>query len=92
MKRRPCPVCGSRFQVGKIVWRLLPDGPQRQRVCQPCASLAVPVLATDTPARCEECGTQLARYCAGCVAKLISKSKGVRTLVEAARVSKGKPS
>lgn len=90
-KRRPCPCCGGAFQVGSIVWRLLPEGPARQRVCQRCATLAIPVLATDAPARCEDCGTQLARFCGGCVAKLLAKAsgEGVRALVEAAR--KGKP-
>lgn len=76
MKRRPCPSCGSPFQTGKIVYRILPEGPARQRVCQPCASLAVLVLATDTPARCEECGKGLARFCGGCVAKLLGKATG----------------
>lgn len=86
MKRRPCPSCGAGFQVGKIVWRMMPDGPQRQRVCQPCASLAIPVLASDTPCRCEQCGKQLARFCAGCVAKLVESGRGVRALVEASKV------
>lgn len=81
-KRKPCPSCGSAFQVGAIVWRMLPDGPQRQRVCKPCASLAVPVLATDSPCRCEECGKQLARFCGSCVAKLVAAGRGVRKLVD----------
>lgn len=87
-KRKPCPSCGSPFQVGKIVYRMLPEGPVRQRVCQPCASLAVPILASDTPARCEDCGTALARFCGGCVAKILAKGRGVRKLVEAGLVPK----
>lgn len=83
-KRRPCPSCGAAFQVGAIVWRMLPSGPQRQRVCQRCAALALPVLAVDAPCRCEECGEQLARFCGGCVARVISRAtgRGVRALVE----------
>jgi hypothetical protein len=86
-KRRPCPCCGTSFQTGRIVYRMLPDGPARQRVCQPCASLAVLVLASDTPARCEVCAKQLARFCGGCVATLISKAtgKGVAELAAGAR-------
>lgn len=89
-KRKACPSCGSPFQVGKIVYRAMPEGFVRQRVCQPCAGLAVPVLASDTPARCEECGTVLARFCGGCVAKILAKSRGVRVLAEAGLMPKTK--
>ena len=67
-KRRPCPSCGMAFQKGKIVLRLVGTTGTRQRVCQSCAALAVPVLASDAQTLCEVCGTNLARICKGCVA------------------------
>jgi hypothetical protein len=75
-KRRPCPSCGGNFTRGAMVYRLLPDGPTRQRVCKPCARTATPVLASDAPAHCEECGTALARFCGACVSKVIERVTG----------------
>ena len=67
-KRRPCPACGMAFQKGRMVLRLVGTTGTRTRVCQTCAALAVPVLASDAQALCENCGTNLARVCKGCVA------------------------
>ena len=67
-KRRPCPSCGMAFQKGRIVLRLVGTTGSRQRVCQSCAALAVPVLASDAQTLCEVCGVNLARICGGCVA------------------------
>lgn len=67
-KRRPCPSCGLAFQKGRIVLRLVGTTGTRQRVCQTCAALAVPVLASDAQSLCENCGSNLARVCMGCVA------------------------
>ena len=67
-KRRPCPSCGLPFQKGRIVLRLVGSTGTRQRVCQSCAALAVPVLASDAQTLCEMCGDNLARICKGCVA------------------------
>lgn len=75
-KRKPCPSCGAPFQRGRYVWRLLPDGPARQRVCQTCAGFAVPILASDAPVRCQACGDALAAFCRGCIAKVVQDSKG----------------
>lgn len=60
-----------------MVWRLLPSGPTSQRVCQRCAGRAVPVLATDAPALCQNCDANLARYCAGCIGKVIDAQTGL---------------
>ncbi len=67
-KRRPCPSCGMAFQKGRIVLRLVGTTGSRQRVCQSCAALAVPVLASDAQTLCEVCGDNLARICGSCVA------------------------
>lgn len=88
-KRRPCPACGVPFQAGKLVYRVTPEGVVRQRVCNGCYSLTIPVLATDK-VLCEDCGKGLARFCGGCVAKIIAKGQGVRKLVEAGLVPAGK--
>jgi hypothetical protein len=66
-KRRPCPSCGLAFQKGRIVLRLVGTTGVRQRVCQTCAGLAVPVLASDAQTLCEVCGVGLARVCKGCI-------------------------
>ena len=82
-KKQACPSCGLAFLKGRYVWRLLGDGPVRQRVCQPCAALAVPVLASDAQARCEGCGTNLARFCHGCIGKVWSAATGGIPMPEA---------
>ena len=89
-KRRPCPSCGMAFQKGRIVLRLVGTTGSRQRVCQACAALAVPVLASDAQSLCENCGSNLARVCMGCVAAVAPgfiNSIGYR---KAARSKKGK--
>ena len=87
-KRTACPSCGAKFQRGKYVWRLLPDGPTRQRVCQTCAGYAVPILASDAPAHCEVCGTSLARFCGGCIGEVMEAQTGQS--ITAALVARGK--
>lgn len=67
MKKRSCPSCGTKFIRGKVVLRITTDGAVRQRVCQSCAKLASLVLASDAPSRCENCGTNLATVCKGCI-------------------------
>ena len=75
-KTRACPSCGLGFLKGKYVWRLLGNGPVRQTVCQSCAKLAVPVLASDAQARCEACGDNLAVFCRGCIGSIIERQTG----------------
>ncbi len=75
-KRKPCPSCGGMFQRGRIVHRVLLTGLVRQRVCQKCAGLAVPLLASDATSRCLQCGTELAAFCHGCIAKVVDESIG----------------
>ncbi len=75
-KTKSCPSCGGKFVKGRIVNRVLLAGIVRQRVCQACAKLAVPVLATDAPAHCMSCGTNLARFCHGCVGKALEDVHG----------------
>lgn len=53
------------------MFRILPNGPARQRVCKACAALATPVLASNAAARCEQCGTELAAFCRGCIAAVV---------------------
>ncbi len=77
-KRIACPSCGGNFQRGAHVWRLTPDGPKRQRVCKTCAAYAVPVLASDAPARCEQCKTRLAAVCMGCVKAVFEQATGAK--------------
>ena len=69
------------------MYRILAGGTVRQRVCQSCAALAVPVLASDAPARCEHCKSALARFCGGCIAHVITKTTGVDLVRELARSS-----
>jgi len=77
-KTRACPSCGANFRKGKIVLRLTLAGSLRQTVCQSCANLATPVLASDAPNRCENCGRNHARFCAGCVGKVIDQQLGLK--------------
>ena len=79
-QRKPCPSCGKKFQRGASVWRVLQDGPARQRVCRSCAAKAVPLLASDAPAFCEQCGLRLARFCHGCVGEVL-KAAGFRPTI-----------
>lgn len=76
-KKKPCPVCGLPFLKGRIVLRLMDTGAVKQRVCQQCAKLATPVLATEAKARCEVCGKNLARACYGCIGAVIDKQRSV---------------
>lgn len=89
-KRTACPSCGLNFIKGRYVWRILGDGPVRQRVCQSCAALAVPVLASDAPNRCQACGKNLARFCHGCVAKELEAVQGATVIQRLVERSKAK--
>jgi len=86
-KKRPCPCCGRTFLKGRYVVRLLDSGAVRQRVCGRCADRAVPVLASDAPARCEQCGTNLARFCGGCIGRVIDAQTGLNVAQALARAS-----
>lgn len=90
-KKRPCPSCGLAFIKGRYVWRVLGDGPVRQRVCQGCAALAVPILASDAAARCQQCGKNLARYCPGCITEVFEAShgKGMVEMLASAALARG---
>ena len=77
-KRRNCPACGLLFSKGKIVLRLVGHKGIRQRVCQACASLAVPVLASDAQTLCEICGDNLARVCKSCIVQSFQSTTGLR--------------
>jgi hypothetical protein len=81
-KKRPCPSCGSLFIRGTMVLRITLDGAVRQRVCKGCASLAVPVLASDRPAYCEVCGKNHARVCVSCVAEAMRDQRAADRLVK----------
>lgn len=68
-KRKPCPACGVPFSRGVLVLRLVARKLQRwERVCRPCGSLAVPVLAEGVArsAQCETCRKAAARFCGAC--------------------------
>lgn len=86
-RTRPCPSCGRRFRRGAIVLRILPSGAVRERVCKTCADAAVRVLASDAAARCNQCGTNVAAFCRGCVAKLLNgtPAKLVKAAAEVAK-------
>ena len=73
-KSAECPSCGSRFLKGRFVLRIAADGARKQRVCQTCAKLATLVLASDAPQICEQCHKEPARFCATCVAKVLTKA------------------
>lgn len=91
-KRRPCPSCGLAFQKGARVLRIGPSGACYERVCQRCAALAVPVLASDAPAMCEVCSKNRASICKGCIGDYIEKASRehatVAGMVKAARGEK----
>jgi len=90
MKKKPCPSCGLAFIKGRFVWRLLGEGAVRQRVCQGCAALAVPVLASDAAARCQQCGTNLARYCSGCIGDVMERATGKKMVEMLATIATAK--
>ena len=69
--RKACLSCGKKVQRGAYVWRVLQTGPVRQRVCKSCAGKAVPLLASDAPAHCIQCGLALAQFCHGCVGRVL---------------------
>ena len=72
-KTKACPSCGCAFRKGRIVLRITAEGQRRQRVCQGCAALAVPVLAQDGRSLCDRCGRRTARWCTGCAGEAIRK-------------------
>ena len=76
-KRQPCPSCGGIFQRGSYVFRVLIGGTVKQRVCQTCASKAVPVLASDSASRCQHCGDNLARFCGACITAVMTEATGL---------------
>ena len=84
-KRRPCPSCGASFQRGKIVMRIVVGTAARVRVCQKCAALATPVLASDAPAVCRMCNSNPAAVCTGCLASALSRENQANLLTAALR-------
>jgi hypothetical protein len=90
-RKAHCPACGLSFIKGRMVVRLIGTEAVRQRVCKTCAALAVPVLASDAQARCQECGKNLARYCGGCVGKAmeVATGKSYPDAMAAAAIAKG---
>jgi len=84
-KRRPCPSCGASFQRGKVVMRLVVGTAARVIVCQKCAALATPVLASDAPAVCQMCHSNLAAVCRPCLSSALSRENQANMLIAALR-------